>query len=256
MENMNNKYPRIAIVTGATSGIGEATVRKFNASGYGVIGTGRNQEKLDALEKEFGEAFVGLAADVSEKELPARLFNLGQKKYGRVPDIVVVNAGVGLGGSIKEVDISEFEKMLNTNVTATVALLKESANIFEKTFQNQYPEKTADIVLIGSISGRHISPFSYVYGSSKFALHALAEGMRRELAPAGIRVSLIEPALVLSGFQKGAGYSEELVDNFKERFGPLLIGDDIANTIHFIVSQPPHIHISDIVVRPTRQDYP
>ena len=81
-------------------------------------------------------------------------------------------------------------------------------------------------------------------------------GCRRELGPKGIRVSLVEPGLLLSGFQAEAGYSDELVQNFKDKFGPLLIGEDVANTIHFIVSQPPHVHISDIMVRPTRQDYP
>ncbi|MEJ1958055.1 MAG: SDR family NAD(P)-dependent oxidoreductase [Nitrosomonadales bacterium] len=104
--------------------------------------------------------------------------------------------------------------------------------------------------------GRHISPFSAIYGASKFAVHALAEGLRREVGPKGIRVSLVEPGIVVSGFQDAAGYGEDLVRRFNENFGPLLHGADIANAIHYIVSQPPHVHISDIVIRPTRQDYP
>jgi len=87
-------------------------------------------------------------------------------------------------------------------------------------------------------------------------VHALAEGLRREVGPKGVRVSLVEPGIVLSGFQAGAGYSDEMVRGFHEKFGPLLIGDDVANAIHFVVTQPPHVHVSDIVVRPTRQDYP
>jgi len=67
---------------------------------------------------------------------------------------------------------------------------------------------------------------------------------------------LVEPGIVLSGFQAGAGYREELVQQFKNNFGPLLNGDDVANAIHYIVTQPPHVHISDIVIRPTRQNYP
>jgi len=122
--------------------------------------------------------------------------------------------------------------------------------------QNIYPKSAADIVIIGSVVGRHISPFSAVYGASKSALHALTEGLRRELGPKGVRVSLVEPGMVLSGFQAAAGYSDAMVHGLNERFGPLLTGDDVANAIHYIVSQPPHVHISDIVVRPTRQDYP
>jgi NADP-dependent 3-hydroxy acid dehydrogenase YdfG len=100
------------------------------------------------------------------------------------------------------------------------------------------------------------SPFSAVYGASKFAVYALAEGLRREVGPKGVRVSLVEPGAVLSGFQAAAGYSGDMVKSFHDKFGPLLVGDGIANAIHHIVSQPPHVHISDIVVRPTRQDYP
>jgi len=87
-------------------------------------------------------------------------------------------------------------------------------------------------------------------------VHAPAEGLRREVGPKGVRVSLVEQGVVLSGFQAGAGYSDETVRTFKEKFGPLLTGDDVANAMHFIVTRPPHMHISDIVVRPTRQDYP
>jgi len=253
---MKNNYSRISIITGATSGIGKATARKFISCGYAVIGSGRNEEKLKSLEKELGEAFTGLPGDASDENLIDQFFVTSKEKYEKLPDIVVVNAGVGLGGSIKEVNISEFEKMLKTNITGSVMLMKKAANILEENLNKQFPEKATDIVIIGSISGRHISPFSYVYGSSKFALHSLAEGMRRELAPKGIRVSLVEPGLVLSGFQEKAGYSKELVNDFDERYGPLLLGNDIAKSIYFIVSQEPHVHISDIVVRPTRQEYP
>jgi NADP-dependent 3-hydroxy acid dehydrogenase YdfG len=69
-------------------------------------------------------------------------------------------------------------------------------------------------------------------------------------------VSLVEPGVVISGFQDGAGYDDKMVRTFEEKFGPLLYGEDVANAIHFIVTQPPHVHISDIMVRPTRQDYP
>lgn len=74
--------------------------------------------------------------------------------------------------------------------------------------QNNFPQSAADIVIVGSVVGRHISPFSAVYGASKFAVHALAEGLRRELGPKGVRVSLVEPGFVLSGFQASAGYSD------------------------------------------------
>lgn len=253
---MSGKYSRIAIVTGATSGIGEATVRKFVASGYGVAGNGRNAEKLRALEQELGAAFIGVAGDASDSAVLDRLFVSASERFGKPADIVVANAGRGLGGSVKDADLSKFEDMLKINVTGTLALLQKAARKMVDEQQSGYPKSAADIVIIGSVVGRHISPFSAVYGATKFAVHSLAEGLRREVGPKGIRVSLVEPGIVVSGFQDGAGYTEDMVHHFEEKFGPLLHGDDVANAIHYIVNQPPHVHISDIMVRPTRQDYP
>ncbi len=243
---------RIAIVTGASSGIGEATARRFVAEGFGVVGNARNAEKLGILEKELGSAFCGIAGDACEEEVLDRLFSSAIERFGRSPDIVVANAGRGLGGSVKDADLSKFEEILRLNVTGTLALLQKAA----RRMAPDYPKEASDIVIIGSVVGRHISPFSAVYGATKHAVHSLAEGLRREVGARGIRVSLIEPGIVISGFQEGAGYGEDQVRNFEERFGPLLHGEDVANAIHFVVSQPPHVHVSDILVRPTRQDYP
>lgn len=253
---MSEKYTRIAIVTGTTSGIGEATVRKFVAAGFGVVGNGRNAEKLAALENEIGSAFCSVAGNAADNAVINQLFAIANERFGRAADIVVANAGRGLGGSVKDADLTQFEDLLKINVSGALALIQKAAQIMVDIQQNAYPKSAADIVIIGSVVGRHISPFSAVYGASKFAVHALAESLRREVGPKGVRVSLVEPGVVLSGFQEAAGYTDEMVNSFHEKFGPLLIGDDIANAIHHIVTQPPHVHISDIVVRPTRQDYP
>lgn len=252
----SGQYARIAIITGATSGIGEATARTFVASGYGVVGNGRNDEKLRAMEQQMGSAFTGIAGDASDGKLPEQLFDAATDHFGRDADVVVVNAGRGLGGSVKDADLSRFEEVLKLNVTGALALLQHAARNMADEQPSTYPKSAKDIVVIGSVVGRHISPFSGVYGATKFAVHALTEGLRRELGPRGIRVSLVEPGVVVSGFQGGAGYGEDMVRNFDEKFGPLLYGDDVANAIHYIVSRPPHVHISDIMVRPTRQDYP
>jgi NADP-dependent 3-hydroxy acid dehydrogenase YdfG len=253
---MSNKYKRIAIVTGTTSGIGEATMRKFVDAGFGVVGNGRNAEKLAVLENEIGPAFCSVAGNAADNTVLEQLYALANDRFGKEADIVVANAGRGLGGSVKDADLTQFEDVLRINVRGALALIQKAAQKMVDIQQNTYPKSAADIVIIGSVVGRHISPFSAVYGATKFAVHALAEGLRRELGPKGVRVSLVEPGAVLSGFQAAAGYSNEMVDSFHKKFGPLLIGDDIANAVLHIVTQPPHVHISDIVVRPTRQDYP
>jgi NADP-dependent 3-hydroxy acid dehydrogenase YdfG len=253
---MPGKYKRVAIVTGATSGIGEATMRKFVAAGFGVVGNGRNAEKLSALENEIGAAFCSVAGEAADGAVLEKLFDMAIDHFGGEADIVVANAGKGLGGSVKDADLTQFEDVLKINVSGALALIQKAARKMVDNQQNAFPESAADIVIIGSVVGRHISPFSALYGASKFAVHALAEGLRREIGPKGVRVSLVEPGFVKSGFQAAAGYSDEQVEGFHEKFGPFLSGDDIADVVLHIVTQPPHVHISDIVIRPTRQDYP
>jgi NADP-dependent 3-hydroxy acid dehydrogenase YdfG len=253
---MTNQYSRIAIITGASSGIGEATARRFVAGGFAVVGNARNAEKLRALEQEMGAAFCGVAGDATDSTVLDKLFAAASERFGKPADIVVVNAGRGLGGSVKDADLSKFESVLKLNVTGVLSLLQKAAQRMVAAQESGFPKRAADIVIIGSVVGRHISPFSAVYGATKFAVHSLAEGLRREVGPKGVRVSLVEPGVVISGFQDGAGYDDKMVRTFEEKFGPLLYGEDVANAIHFIVTQPPHVHISDIMVRPTRQDYP
>jgi NADP-dependent 3-hydroxy acid dehydrogenase YdfG len=253
---MTDQYSRIAIITGASSGIGEATARRFVASGFAVVGNARSAEKLRALEKEMGPAFCGIAGDATDNAVLDQLFAAAIERFGKPADIVVANAGRGLGGSVKDADLSKFESMLRLNVTGALALLQKAAQKMVGAQASDFPKRAADIVIIGSVVGRHISPFSAVYGATKFAVHSLAEGLRREVGPKGVRVSLVEPGVVISGFQDGAGYDDKMVKTFEDKFGPLLYGEDVANAIHYIVAQPPHVHISDIMVRPTRQDYP
>lgn len=249
-------HTRVAIITGASSGIGEATAGKFIRAGFAVVGNARNGAKLRKMESEFGGGFCGVQGDASSFDVVERLFETARSRFGREADLVVVNAGRGLGGSVSQADLAKFEEILQLNVKGALALMQAAAKRMVEIQKTGFPEKPADIVVIGSVVGRHVSPFSAVYGSTKFAVHGLAEGLRREIGPKGVRVTLVEPGIVLSGFQDGAGYDDAQVERFKDNFGPLIQSEDIANAIHFVVSQPPHVHVSDIMVRPTRQDYP
>jgi NADP-dependent 3-hydroxy acid dehydrogenase YdfG len=252
---MTAKYSRIAIVTGATSGIGEATARRFAAEGIAVVGNGRTQDKLVALEKDLWPMFRGVAGDAGKDDVIAELFASAEAAFGPA-DIVVANAGRGLGGSVATGDTARLAALFELNVLGALALMRAASNRMVPRQEADYPQKAQDIVVLGSVVGRHVSPFSALYGASKFAIHSLTEALRREIGPKGVRVTLVEPGFVLSGFQDGAGYSTEMVDGIKTRLGPLLVGEDVADAIHYAVTRPPHVHVGDIVIRPTRQDYP
>jgi short-subunit dehydrogenase len=145
-----------------------------------------------------------------------KLFVASTGRFDREADIVVANAGRGLGGAVTDADPAQFEEVLKINVSATLAVLQKAAQKMVVAQQIAYPNTAADIVIIGSVLGRNISTFSAVYGASKFAVHALAAGLRREMGPKGVRVSLVEPGIVASGFQAVAGYSEALLNTFNE----------------------------------------
>ncbi len=253
---MTANFKRIAVITGTTSGIGEATAKKFIAEGYAVVGSGRNRDKLQALQNELGSAFTFVAGEAWDEAVINDLFAKASTEFGRVADLVVINAGRGLGGSVKDAPLAEFEDLLKVNLTGALKLMQKAAQEFTRPEQHKFPVQAKDIVVLGSVVGRSISPFSAVYGSTKFAVHSLAEALRREICGQGVRVTLVEPGIVMSGFQAVAGYSQQTVDGFNERFGPVLVGEDVADAIYHTVSLPAHIHISDLVIRPTRQDYP
>ena len=113
-----------------------------------------------------------------------------------------------------------------------------------------------DVVVIGSNVGKHISPFSSMYGSTKFAVNSLAEAARRELGPKGVRVTLVAPGIVRSEFQEVAEYDAETFGEFMDRIGPVLEPGDVARMVLYVVGQPAHVHVNDVTIRPTRQDYP
>jgi NADP-dependent 3-hydroxy acid dehydrogenase YdfG len=253
---MTETLKKTAIVTGATSGIGEAIVRKFISNGFNVVGNARNENRLESLEKELGESFRGVTGDAADEAVLENLFSAVERYFNNPADIVVANAGRGLGGSVKDADLSEFEKMIQVNVTGALTLMQKAARRMVDTQAESFPETAADIVITGSVVGRHVSPFSAVYGATKFAIHSLAEGLRREVSPMGVRVSLVEPGLVFTGFQSAAGYPDEMIKDMADKFGPIPAADDIADAVYYIVSRPPHVHVCDIVVRPTRQNYP
>lgn len=264
---MNAHQPlagRIAIVTGASSGIGEAIARDLVAAGARIIINARRQERLQTLASELNKdrpAPVAAAApgDASEQAVIDAMLDLARDAFKSEADAVIVNAGRGLSGSVTTSDASQWEDMLRTNILGAARLMRAAAARMlplaganpAGTLKSPY-----DIVVIGSTVGRHISPFSSMYGSTKFAVHSLAEGLRREIGPKGIRVSTVEPGIVQTEFQSVAGYDSGPFGEFVQRIGPVLLGEDIARVVRFILEQPPHVHINDVVVRPTRQDYP
>ncbi len=255
---------RVAVITGATAGIGAAAVRELVRLGAFCVINGRRREPLLELVKECGEGNVaGVVGDCADDVVVRRLLDVGRYSLGNPKHeacIVVANAGRGLAGSVMTSDEKQWEEMVRTNVIGCAKLIREAGKRYlveqEGKSIEQLLDRPRDIIVMGSTVGRHISPFSSMYGSTKFAANSLAEAARRELGPKGIRVTLIEPGFVESEFQAVAGYETKWFEEVKTRIGPVLQPPDIARLLSHIVSQPAHVHLSDVLIRPTRQDYP
>ncbi len=255
---MDSLTGRVAVVTGASSGIGRAVCLELLSAGASVVANARRMNLLEKLKTESAAAdrLRIFAGDASDPRTIEELLNETDKAFGPA-DLVVVNAGRGLSGSLLNSDPSQWEEMIRTNLLGAMRLMRAAGQRMLERAKKQPPlAMPLDIIVVGSNVGRHVSPFSSAYGSTKFAIHSVAEALRRELGPAGIRVSLVEPGIVRSGFQEVAGYTQKWFDEFAGKFAPILEPADVAKVICFVASQPSRIHINDIVVRPTRQDYP
>ncbi len=245
---------KTAIVTGSSSGIGKATASTLARAGAAVVIHARRKERLNELASEIsarsGKVLVvagdaGVQADIDLLLDRALSWDEGGGKV----DIVVVNAGRGLAGGILSSEESQWQEIYRVNVLGAAHLMRRAG-------QYMAQRRSGDIVAIGSVVGRNVSPFSGFYGSSKFAVSALAEGLRREVCSFGVRVSVVMPGIVLSEFQNVAGYDEENFGKGIAQFGKLLEPQAIADGIHWILTLPPHVNVNEIMIRPTGQSYP
>lgn len=245
---------KTAIVTGSSSGIGYTTALTLAQAGAAVVIHARRKDRLDKLASEIGAQggnALPIAGDASIQADTDLLVDraLAWDQGGYKVDIVVVNAGRGLAGGILSSVESQWEEVYRVNVLGAAHLLR-------RVGQSMVERKTGDIVVLGSVVGRNVSPFGGLYGSSKFAIGAITEALRRDICPYGVRVSLIMPGVVVSEFQRVAGYDEENFGKAIAHFGRLLEPQCIADNILWLLTLPPHVNLSEIIIRPTGQSYP
>jgi short-subunit dehydrogenase len=190
--------PKVVLITGCSSGIGEALALAFKKQGHMVHATARRQEALSAL------ASAGMAThslEVTDETACKRVVDDVVKKSGRI-DVLVNNAGYGAFGPLAELPLAEMRRQLEVNVVAPLGLIQKVAPVMAR-------QKGGLIVNIGSVSGVLATPFSGAYCASKAALHLMSDALRMELAPFGIRVVIVQPGAITSRFGEGASASAE-----------------------------------------------
>lgn len=250
----------VALVTGASSGIGEATAEALAADGATVVVAARRGDRLKDLAGRIetagggggggGKALVH-EADVTDEEQVKAMIQRTIDELGRL-DTLVNNAGVMLLGPVEGAPMEEWRRMVELNVLGLLYCTHAAMPHLLKAAEDG-PRRVADVVNISSVAGRVARQGSGVYNATKFGVGAFSESLRQEFTERHVRVTIIEPGAVAT--ELGSHNRPEVQESMAKRFGnvEMLQAVDIAETISFAVTRPRHVSLNEILVRPTEQ---
>ncbi len=245
----------VALVTGASSGIGHATARALASNGAAVALVARRKERLDELastiEKDGGKA-LAIEADITNKAQAQGAVETTVSELGRL-DTVVNNAGVMLLGPAEGAPIEEWERMVALNVSGLLYVSHAALPHLLKAAEDGARE-VADLVNISSVAGRVARGGAGVYNLTKFGVTAFTEALRQEVGGRHVRISVVEPGAVAT--ELITHVRQEVLADLAKRFGQMevLLSEDIADAIAYIVTRPRRVAVNEMLVRPTNQE--
>jgi NADP-dependent 3-hydroxy acid dehydrogenase YdfG len=241
---------KVALVTGASSGIGEATAVALAEAGAAVAIGARRKDRLDALAarlREDGGTVLQLDLDVTDEQACADAVRRTREELGGL-DVLVNNAGVMLLGTIVGADPEDWRRMVQTNVMGVLYMTHAAID-------GMVEQGSGDVVNMSSVAGRVARKGAGVYNASKWAVNAFSESLRQEVTGRGVRVSLIEPGAVTTELTDHITQPDAKAASVRMYTGMRsLEADDVARAVVYVVSQPPHVAINEVLVRPTDQE--
>jgi NADP-dependent 3-hydroxy acid dehydrogenase YdfG len=244
----------VALVTGASSGIGEATARALADHGAAVAVAARRKDRLEELAREIEQAggrALAIEADVTDQAQARGIVQRTVDELGRL-DAVVNNAGVMLLGPILDAPTEEWDRMIALNLQGLLYVAHAALPHLLDAAQ-QDPRRVADLVNISSVAGRVARSGSGVYNLTKHGVGAFSESLRQELAERHVRVSIVEPGAVET--ELSDHLRPEVREQMMKRFGDIdrLQASDIADAIAYILTRPRHVAVNELLIRPTQQ---
>lgn len=240
---------KIALITGATSGIGEACARKFAEGGYNLILTGRNAEKLEAMKSQFeanGTEVLLLVFDVRNREKAAAALDSMEERWRHI-DVLINNAGLALGLEKEfEGSFEDWETMIDTNIKGLLTMTR-------LVVPGMVERGHGHVINIGSVAGDAAYAGGNVYCATKAAVKTITDGLRIDLADTPIRVTNVKPGLVETNFSRVRFHGDdERADNVYRGIKPLT-GNDIADVCLYAAQAPAHVQIAEVLVLATHQ---
>jgi NADP-dependent 3-hydroxy acid dehydrogenase YdfG len=244
----------VALVTGASSGIGEATAIALAAEGATVAIAARRRERLEQVVERIGAEtdVLVVETDITDEAAARAMVEATVTEFGRL-DTVINNAGVMLLGPIVDAPVEEWRRMVELNVLGLLYTTHAALPHLLEAAERE-PRRVADIVNISSVAGRHARQGSGVYNATKFGVGAFSESLRQEVTRRHVRVSLIEPGATRTEL---AGHNRpEVLETMAATFGDteLMQAEDIAESIVFTVTRPRHVTVNEVLIRPTEQE--
>ncbi|MBW4719038.1 SDR family NAD(P)-dependent oxidoreductase [Saccharothrix obliqua] len=246
----NNLQGKVALVTGASSGIGAATAIALGRAGASVVVAARRVDRLAALERELTAAGVEALAvelDVTDEAACRAAVTRTVEAFGGL-DVLVNNAGVMLLGDVEGADTTDWTRMVSTNLLGVMFLTHAALP--------HLLDRRGAVVQVSSTAGRVARAGTAVYSATKFGLNAFSESLRQEVATRGVRVVVVEPGVVATELRDhitdpaAKAAAEQRADSVRQ-----LAAEDVANAVRYAVEQPAHVAVSEIMVRPVEQSW-
>ena len=243
----------VALVTGASSGIGEATAVALAEAGAQVAVAARRRDRLESLADRIGrDRVLVLETDVTDEAQARAMVDQAVARFGRI-DTLVNNAGVMLLGPIVDAPVEEWRRMVELNLLGLLYCTHASLPHLLSAADSE-PRRVADVVNVSSVAGRVARSGSGVYNATKFGVVAFSESLRQEVTRRHVRVSIVEPGAVAT--ELATHLRPEILEGMLTTFGPMemLQSEDIAEAITFTVTRPRRMAVNEVLVRPTEQE--
>lgn len=241
---------KVVVITGASSGLGESTARRLATLGATVVLGARRKDRLETIVKDIqaaGGKALFVTADVTRQAEVDRLVQKAVDTYGRI-DVLINNAGIMPIAPLALCKVSEWERMIDINVKGVLYGIAAALPHMQK-------QKSGHIINISSVAGIKVfAPGGSVYSATKFAVHALSEGLRMETRKDNIRVTIVSPGAVDSELKENTS-DEQSAQNVKEFYKIAIPADSVARAIAYAIEQPADVEIDEIVLRPTVQEF-
>jgi len=244
----NNIDGKVVVITGASSGLGEATARLLSAQGATVVLGARRVDRLQSLAKELtgsGGKAIAVTTDVTDCVQVKRLVDAAVQAYGRI-DVMINNAGLMPSSPLDRLKIDDWDRMIDVNIKGTLYGIAAALPYMEQ-------QKAGHFINVSSVAGHKVRAGGAVYAATKHAVLALSEGLRLEVKPYNIRTTVISPGAVATELPESVT-EPDIAENMRKVYEIAIPAESFARAVAFAISQPEDIDVNEILFRPTRQE--